>query len=106
MYNFIEFIVKKIILGGYLIMKINYSNHISWQLLNNEIYIIDEITQKIYILTDVAKEFWILINGGYTVEEIINILIKIYKVSEKIIKNDINDFKDILISKKLITEGE
>lgn len=87
-------------------MEIYYSNHISWQLLDNKVYIIDEITLKIYSLQDVAKDFWILIKDNHSFKKIINILSERYNISNDILISDMNEFRDSLVSEKLLVKGD
>lgn len=87
-------------------MKIYYSNCISWQLLVDKVYIINEKTKEIHVLADTAKDFWILIKNNHSLEEILKILSDKYSVSIEILENDMYAFKDDLLSKNLIIEGE
>lgn len=85
-------------------MKICYSDHISWQLLDNVIYIIDEITRETYSLQEVAKDFWLQVKDNQSIEKIVEILAVKYNVSTDVITSDINEFKNSLLSKKLVKE--
>lgn len=86
-------------------MNLYYSDNISWQLLDNKVYVIDEITKKIYILDRVGKDFWMLVKNN-SFEETVIILSKKYNVSLDIIIKDLDEFKDNLLSSKLLIKGD
>ncbi|MBU5310667.1 PqqD family protein [Tissierella carlieri] len=87
-------------------MKIYYSKNISWQLIDNQIFIIDEVTKKEFTLKEIGKEFWILIKSHNLYKEIVEILSEQYDVANDIITSDLKEFVEDLISKKLLTKGE
>lgn len=87
-------------------MQLQYSKHISWQLLNNKVYIIDEITEKVYELENAAKDFWTSIETINSLDEIIESLSKIYNVSKDILMRDMTIFTNNLISQKLVVKGD
>ncbi len=87
-------------------MTIEYSNSISWQILDNVVYIIDELTNIVYKLTDVAKEIWQCVNRFNSLNEISDYLFKLYKVPKEVLNDDINELIENLISVKLLKKGE
>lgn len=87
-------------------MKVFFSKHISWQRLNNTVYIIDEITKKRFLLTGVAEDIWLLIKEDYPFIDIVNTLSKKYNVSEDVLVADTNVFIENLYNENLLTKGD
>lgn len=98
--------IEKAMIMEVAVMKIYYSKNISWQLIDNQILIIDEISKKEFVLKEIGKEFWILIKSHHLFKEIVKILSERYNVANDIIISDMKEFTDDLISKKLLTKGE
>jgi hypothetical protein len=98
--------LKVTIIMEVVVMKIYYSKNISWQLIDNQIFIIDEVTKKEFTLKEIGKEFWILIKSHNLYKEIVEILSEQYDVANDIITSDLKEFVEDLISKKLLTKGE
>lgn len=80
----------------------NYSKHISWVLLAEEIFIFDEMTNKIYLLRDIQKEFWLLIDGKKNIADIITETYNLTSLSIEEIKKLLNKFIIKMNKKKLI----
>lgn len=90
-----------------IIIKIYYAKNVSWQQLDNIVYIVDEITKKHFILKDIGKKIWILIDYNFSYNEIIDKLSNEYNVSKEILLHDMKDFINDLVSKNLlIVEGD
>lgn len=86
-------------------MGIYYSKHISWQLIEETIYIVDENTCKIYSLKNVAKDIWLAIRDISSVNEIMDVVSERYNISKDIFISDMNDFIKSLISTNLLIQG-
>lgn len=86
-------------------MQIFYSESISWQLLNDNIYIIEERSRQLISLQEVAKDFWLLIREGISLEDIITKLCLQYNEERELIFNDIKELCDDLMKLGLIKEG-
>lgn len=55
-----------------------YAKDISWTLLDNEVFVFNEKTDKIYVLRGMAKDFWMLISQYNDIEHIIETLSEKY----------------------------
>lgn len=57
---------------------ITYSLHISWVLLDNEVFIFDESNDKILLLRGMEKDFWIFIARYSNMHQLLQKLLEIY----------------------------
>lgn len=49
-----------------------YTKHISWVCIDDEVFVIDEITGSVCILKNAQKDFWLLFDGSRSVLGIIS----------------------------------
>jgi len=84
-------------------MHLYKSPTISWQVMGDFIYILEEMRSELHILDSVAKDIWLKINGLDTVEEIAAIIAKEYDQPYEVVLTDVKDFVDDLLTKSLIT---
>lgn len=85
------------------INKIRYSEHISWILLVDEVFIFNEITNELYLLKGIMKDFWLQLSKTESFNEITTILATEYKENTEIISAKVLRKIRELISKNLIT---
>ncbi|WP_338547143.1 PqqD family peptide modification chaperone [Emergencia sp. JLR.KK010] len=82
--------------------KIAYSKNISWQDIDDTVFIIEEKTNRRYRLDDTARDIWLLLNN--TVDNICCSMNEKYSdVDEEIILNDVSDLIFALYDEMLIT---
>jgi len=62
---------------------IKFSRFISWQILNNLVYIVDERNRQLYLLDNFGKDTWLSIAETSNIDEIIDKLDEIYISSAK-----------------------
>lgn len=82
-----------------------YSRNISWQDINNVIYIFNEINNKMCYLEDVSRQIWLMINRKMSIESMINNLSKTYNQSLDLIQEDLLLFLQELKEMELINYG-
>lgn len=81
--------------------EVRYATNISWQFMDEEVYIVNERNQKVYVLDNSAKDFWLAINRhGFA--EIIQDLCDQYCLEKQIIKKDFCDFIEKLNNLELV----
>ncbi len=52
-------------------MKIKYSNKISWQLFQDKVFVINEVTHKQYTFDGIYKWFWLQLKDEILLENIV-----------------------------------
>lgn len=82
-----------------------YSRNISWQDINNVIYIFNEINNKMCYLEDVSRQIWLMINRKMSIEIMINNLSETYNQSLDLIQEDLLLFLQELKEMELINYG-
>ncbi len=82
-----------------------YSRNISWQDINNVIYIFNEINNKMCYLEDVSRQIWLMINRKMSIESMINNLSETYNQSLDLIQEDLLLFLQELKEMELINYG-
>lgn len=50
---------------------INYTKNSSWVLIDDEIFVFDEIINKLYVYRKLAKDIWLLIGKEHNISNII-----------------------------------
>lgn len=89
------------------INKISYSKNISWTVLDDEVFIFNEITNELSLLKGIMKDFWLLLSNTESFDEIITILTTEYtEENTEIISNRILRKIKELVNKNLITTEE
>lgn len=61
--------------------KIYYSKNISWQVVDDELYIFEEISGKLYLYTGIQKDFWLMISKENNLNKLINFIEEYYKIN-------------------------
>ena len=79
---------------------------LSWQHIDNNVYIIDHQNNEIYKLIDVGKHIWLEIDGRKNIEQIAFTLIQIYDVSLQELSKDIHYFLDYLNMLELVLKSD
>lgn len=87
-------------------MILNYSKHISWQVIGDIVFIINEPTKENYSLNGASKEFWLLINGNIDLTEMYEELQTKYSVPKNIIEEDFSETISYLLSEGLLIYKE
>lgn len=82
-----------------------YSRNISWQDINNVIYIFNEINNKMFYLEDVSRNIWLMINRKMSIENMINNLSETYNQSLDIMQEDLLLFLQELKEMELVDYG-
>jgi len=81
-----------------------FNKWVSWQLIENSIYVFDERTNQLYGFDSTAKEIWTAIYMNMYVHEVINYVCSLYpNVEAEIIKYDVTTHIDNLIELELIS---
>lgn len=83
--------------------KFFYAPNISWQLLDNEIIIVNEKNKKVYLLQNTAKDFWLAIDGK-NVDDIVSSLYREYSAEYQQLEKDLKEFYENLKNLDLIEE--
>lgn len=83
--------------------KFFYTPNISWQLLDNEIIIVNEKNKKVYLLQNTAKDFWLAIDGK-NVDDIVSSLYREYSAEYQQLEKDLKEFYENLKNLDLIEE--
>ncbi len=84
-------------------MQLSYSLNLSWQIVDDILYIVDERDLSTYTLEEVGKDFWLLIGRFHDFEEILKALLQDYEgVDEKILRKDVTSLLDLLIEQGFI----
>lgn len=84
--------------------KFGFPNHIAWQIFPDKSYVyILNLKNMLFIYFDgVSIDIWNNILKGFNVEEIVNDISKKFQVNYEIVKNDVIEFLEDLISKEVI----
>ena len=85
-------------------MKYIFCENISWQIYDDFVYIVNEITRQKIVLNNTAKEIWCGISSGLSLEENENKLLKKYDVKQEIIHRDINKIYSDLVKRNILKE--
>lgn len=83
--------------------KFFYAPNISWQLLDNEIIIVNEKNKKVYLLQNTAKDFWLAIDGK-NIDDIVSSLYREYSAEYQQLEKDLKEFYENLKNLDLIEE--
>jgi len=83
-------------------MFFNYTENISWVLLDDIVFVFEEIDNMMYVLEDIAKDFWLMIQDKIDFSSIIQKLSEIYDAEVEVIQDDMQEFVSMMISKKII----
>ncbi len=77
--------------------------HLAYQKLGDETIILDtKIGKQVHKLNDVASYIWQLCDGSHSINQIRELMIAEYEVSESEVDNDLNFFLTEMTNKKLI----
>jgi len=68
-----------------------YSPHIAWQLIDDTVYISNEIDSSFYALDNISKVVWLMIGEGKTINDIIINISSTYNIDNKIVEDDVLD---------------
>ncbi|XCP85245.1 PqqD family protein [Roseburia hominis] len=71
--------------------KVEYAATISWQVLDDEVYIINEKNKRVYVLDNSAKDFWLAIEKR-SLDKICQALCAQYCADADCIRADLHDF--------------
>jgi len=87
-------------------MENNYclSKHISWQMIDDSIVIIDERTEKVKILNESASDFWITFIKIFNFNEALLALSQKYSVTRNEIEEDFHQLLYMLVSNQVLYE--
>ncbi|MDD3123977.1 MAG: PqqD family protein [Candidatus Izemoplasmatales bacterium] len=87
-------------------MENNYclSKHISWQMIDDSIVIIDERTEKVKILNESASDFWITFIKFFNFNEALLALSQKYSVTRNEIEEDFHQLLYMLVSNQVLYE--
>lgn len=62
---------------------VKYADYISWTLLDNEVFVFNEVDDSISLLRGIQKEFWLLLEKDTKLTEIISVLSAKYDMELK-----------------------
>ena len=66
---------------------LTYADRISWGIIENEVFIFDELTGEIFLLKGNEKELWLLIRNGESLSNLVGFMKKNQNVNEdKVLK--------------------
>lgn len=84
--------------------KYKIADTISWQIEKSEdfVYILNHTNNQYYELKDVGKEIWLLICQQLDKEEILETLLKKYRVDANILNKDVQELIDILRVERIV----
>lgn len=85
---------------------VTFDNNIISDVFGEEAVLVNLETGVYYSLRGSAAQIWIRIFNQYSSNEIFSDLIEIYKVDEKDLLSDINDFVALLLEVKIIKQGQ
>lgn len=85
-----------------MLKNLRYSPNISWQVLNDKIYIINEDTLDSFFLEDVSMRMWALIGRGLSVGEILKTIGREYDVDMCTLKSDIFELIQELLENDIV----
>ena len=83
-------------------MNLYYTSNISWQLIDQKVYIINELTTKMLVFENILKEFRIRINKYSNFNLIVNDLHELYNVDIHILKEDLIESLSFMETNNLV----
>lgn len=79
-----------------------YPKSISWTLLNDNMFIFDEITNNTYLLKGLSRDFWLLIEENNIFQDIVKMLSEKRDIEYSVMENDIVQLTKKLVKNNLI----
>jgi len=85
---YVDYLLGKSRFGG-VVLFLSYTHNVSWQTINDVLYIVDERDSSIYSLGNAGKDFWALIGELHDYRVIMLSLLKRYNVEEQVLNVDL-----------------
>lgn len=79
-----------------------YPKSISWTLLNDNMFVFDEITNNTYLLKGLSRDFWLLIEENNIFPDIVKMLSEKRDIEYSVMENDIVQLTKKLVKNNLI----
>lgn len=84
-------------------MTVSYSRYISYGIYQNNVYVINEVSQKLYYLENVSSAFWRSMERHCDLDSIIYYLSTLYSVELSVLRQDIMELVEQLLNFGIIT---
>ena len=79
---------------------------ISWQDVDGEVVILDSRGRKYYTVNESAVPLWLLLTGGTTRDEMVDLLTTTHGLERGRVEQDVDVFLDQLRTKRLLTSAD
>lgn len=81
---------------------ISYSQNISWNLIKDNLFVFEEITNQTYLLKGLSREYWILIQHNNDLRDIIKTLAEFSNKEYSVIENDVIQITNRFVKNNLL----